>query len=61
MALVIMGHRAAPTLLQGKARLRPVERLDLTFFINGKDNGMGRRRDVEPDDIVQFLGKSLVI
>ncbi len=36
-------------------------RLDLAFFIDGKNNGMGRRRDVEPNDIVQFHGKGLVI
>ncbi len=37
MALVIMGHHAAPALIQGKARLRPVERLDLALFIDGKE------------------------
>jgi hypothetical protein len=41
--------------------LRPVERLDLAFLIDRKDNGMGRRRDIAPDDVMQFLRKSLVI
>ncbi|MDT4862971.1 hypothetical protein FQZ97_976560 [compost metagenome] len=61
VALVIMGHRAGTTLLHGKTRLRPIQRLDLTFLIDGKDNRMGRRRDVETDHIVKLLGESLVV
>jgi hypothetical protein len=49
------------SLLQGEARLRPVERLDLARLIDGQDDGMDRRRDVKADDIVKLLGKSLVI
>ncbi|OWK25293.1 hypothetical protein AJ87_11495 [Rhizobium yanglingense] len=41
VALVIMGHRAGTTLLHGKTRLCPIQRLDLTFLIDGKDNRMG--------------------
>jgi hypothetical protein len=61
MALVIVGHRAGAPFLQGKTRLRPVERLDLALFIDGQDDGMGRRRDVETDDVMELLGKGLVI
>ncbi|MBP2444081.1 hypothetical protein JOH51_001520 [Rhizobium leguminosarum] len=61
VALVIMGHRAGTTLLHGKTRLRPIQRLDLTFLIDGEDNRMGRRRDVETDHIVKLLGESLVV
>ncbi len=46
VALVIMGHRAAAPFLDGQARLCPIKCLDLAFFIDGQDNGMGWRRDV---------------
>ena len=55
VALVIMGHRAGTALLHGKTRLRPIQRLDLTFLIDGEDNRMGRRRHVETDHIVKLL------
>lgn len=61
MALVIMGHRARASLLERQARLGPVKRLDLAFLINRQNNGVGRRGDIEADDIVKLLGKSLVI
>src|SRR4029453_3055709 len=61
MALIIMGHRPTTALLQRKPRLCTVQRLDLAFLIDGKDNGMGWRGDVVPDDVMQLLGKGLVI
>lgn len=60
VALVITGHRAG-TALSGNTLLRPINRLDLTFLINGKDNRMGRRGDLEADHIVKLLGESLVV
>ena len=32
--LVVVGHRAGPTLLHRQSRLRPVERLDLRLFVD---------------------------
>jgi hypothetical protein len=46
---------------RGRPGLRPVECLDLALFIDGRDDGMGRRRDVKPDDVVKLLGKGFII
>ena len=61
VALVIMGHRAGTPLLHRKTRLRPVECLDLALFIDGQDDGMGRRGHVQPDNVVKFLSESFVV
>ena len=60
MPLIIMHHRAAPSPLQGQARLRTIQCLDLTFFINGQHQGPLGRLQVQPDNIPNFFDKPLV-
>src|SRR5450830_975392 len=48
---VVMGHGAGATLLHRQARLGTVQRLDLTLLIDGQNHGMGRRIDIEVDDV----------
>jgi hypothetical protein len=55
-----MGHRPAAARLQWQARLGAVERLDLRFLIDAEYDGMGRRIDVEADDLPE-LGHELGI
>ena len=55
VALVIVGHGSGAALLHRQARLGAVERLDLAFFVERQDDGVGRRIDVEPDDVAQLL------
>ena len=45
VALVVMRHRAAATLLHGQAWLSAVQRLDLALFIDRQHDGVGRRID----------------
>ena len=55
MPLVIVGHRSGAALLQGQAGLGAVERLDLALFVDGKDDRVRRRIDVEADDVAQLV------
>ena len=61
VALVIMGHGAALPRLQGQAWLGAIERLNLAFFTDREHDGMCRRADVEPDDILDLLGEGEVV
>ena len=60
VALIIMGPRPASSLLERQARLGPVEGLDLAFLIHRDHHGVGRRRDIKTNNIVQFFGKGRV-
>jgi hypothetical protein len=60
MANVIVGHRSAPALLQGKTGLGPVESLDLTFFVQAQNKGLVRWIQIQAHDIAQLLDKVLV-
>jgi len=60
VALVIVGTRTVAPRLHRQARLGAVERLDLALLVNREADGVGRRIDVEPDDILQ-LGDELRI
>lgn len=51
VALVVIGHRPAPTFLQREAGLRAIERLDLAFLIDGQDHRMLRRMQLESHHI----------
>src|SRR3954451_17963228 len=51
MALVVVGHGAGAALLQGQAGLGAVERLDLALLVDRQHHGMGRRVNVEADDV----------
>jgi hypothetical protein len=54
VAFVIMGHGSGAALLHRQAGLVAVERLDLAFLVDGKDDGVRRRIDMEPNDTAQF-------
>ena len=61
VTLIVMGHGAGAALLHRQARLGAVQRLDLALFIDGKNYGVGRRVDIEADDVSHFgreLGRS---
>ena len=55
VSLVVVRHGAGAALLQRQSGLRAVERLNLALFVDGQDDGVGRRVDVEPDDVAQFV------
>ena len=61
LRLVVVGHGGTASFLQRQARLGPVQRLYLRLFIDRQHHGMGGRRDVKPDDIVQFLDEFAII
>ena len=60
VALVIVGRRAGAPLLHRQHWLGPVEGLNLAFLIDRQDNGVVRRINVQPDDLLQF-GRELRI
>ena len=47
----MVGHSSGAAFLERQAGLRSIERLDLALFVNGKDDGVRRWIDVEPDDV----------
>ncbi len=57
VALVVVGHGAEPALLHGQAGLGAVERLDLALLVDRQHDGMGRRIDIEADDVAQLVGE----
>ena len=59
-ALVVVGHGSGPTLLEGEPRLGAVERLDLALLVNRQHHGVGRRVNIEPDDISQLGGEAWI-
>ena len=61
MPFVIIGHRTGAALLHRQAGLGPVESLDLRLLINRQHHGMGRRVDIQADDIRELLGKGGII
>ena len=61
VAFVIMGHGAGAALLHGQAGLGAVERLDLALLVDRQHHRMGRRIDIEADDIRELLGKGRVV
>lgn len=60
MALVIVRHRAAASLLQRQARLRAVQCLDLAFLIHAQHQGLLWRIQIQADHIGQLLQKPRV-
>ncbi len=57
MPLVIVRHRAAAPRLQGQARLRAIQGLDLAFFIHAEDHGMFRGVQIQAHHVLQFVLK----
>ena len=54
VALVVVGHGAGAALLHRQAGLGAVERLDLALLVDRQHDRMGRRIDIEPDDVAQL-------
>ena len=54
-------HRTGAALLHRQAGLGAVESLDLRLLINRQHHGMGRRVDIQADDIRELLGKGGII
>src|SRR5215510_14333789 len=55
VALVIVGHRRRAALLQRKARLGAIQRLNLALFVDAQHQRSIRWIHVEPDDISHLL------
>ena len=56
-----MGRCAEPPFFHRQARLCSVKRLDLALLVEGQHDGVRRRSDIEPDNIVELVGKPGVI
>jgi len=61
MALVVVGHGGEPTLLDRQAGLGAIEGLDLALLVERQHDGMGRRIDIETDDVSELGGKLRVV
>jgi hypothetical protein len=61
MALLVMSHGSSAPLLHRQPPLGAIEGLNLALLIDGQDNGMVGRVDVEADDLVQFSGKLRIV
>jgi hypothetical protein len=57
VADIVMGHRAGPAPLHRQPGLRAIQSLDLTFLVDREDDGMGRRVDIETDDVADLAGE----
>jgi hypothetical protein len=57
VAFVVEGQRARLALLHRQARLGPIERLDLALFVHGQHDRMGRRIDLQTDDVLELGGE----
>ena len=60
VALVVVGHRAGAPLLHRQPRLGAVERLDLALLVDRQHDRMGRRIDIEADDVRELGGEPRV-
>ncbi len=58
---VIMGHRTGAAFLHRQAGLGAIERLDLRLLVDRQHHRMGRRIDIEPDDVGELLGEGRVV
>ena len=52
--LVIVCHGSEPALLQRQAWLGAIEGLNLALLVDRQHDGMGRRIDIEPDNVAQL-------
>ena len=55
VTLVVVGHGSGPTLLERKARLCSVQRLDLALLVEREHDRPFRRGHVEPYHVTEFL------
>ena len=53
--LIVVRHRTGPPLLDRQPRLGPVECLNLALLIDGKHERLGRRVEIETDNLVELL------
>ena len=58
--LVVVGHGAEPPFLHRQAWLGAIKRLNLRLLIDAQHHGMRRWVDIEPDDVVELLGKGRI-
>ena len=57
VALVVVGHGGAASLLHRQAGLGAIEGLDLALLVEAEHDGVGRRIDIETDDFLELLGE----
>jgi len=58
MALVVVRHGLTATRFERQPRLRAIVGLDLALFVKREDHCMGRRIDIEADDLGELGGKA---
>lgn len=58
VAFVVVGHSAGAALLHRQAGLDAAERLDLRLLVDRQHHRMGRRIDIQADDIRQLWAKA---
>ena len=61
VANVRMGLEFGPAAHHRQRRLHSVERLDLRFLVDAKDDGAFRRVEVQPDDVSDFLDEERIV
>lgn len=61
VALVVMRHGAESALLHRQAGLGAVERLDLALLVDRQHDGVGRRIDIEADDVAQLVDEFRIV
>ncbi len=55
VALVVVGHRLRPALLERQPGLRAIQCLHLDLLVAAQHQGMLRRRHIQTDDVFEFL------
>jgi hypothetical protein len=61
VTFVVVRHRPGTARLHRQTRPAAVERMDLALLVDREDGRMGRRIDVEADDVFEFLGELRVV
>ena len=61
MSLVIVGHGSEASLFHRQTGLGAVERLDLGFLVHREHDGVGRRIDIEADNVAQLSGEVRIV
>ena len=60
VALVVVSVGPTPALLEGKARLCAVQRLDLALLIHAQHHRLDGRVHVQADDVTDFVDKQRI-
>ena len=61
VTLIVVCHGAGTALLDGQARLRAIESLNLALLVDGKHQGFLGRIEIEADDILHLLGEVWIV